>query len=91
MDMSFSKLQEMVKARETWFAAVHGVTKSWTQLSDIQFSLALASSSSQSLPSLQPHGMVDPSHYHAFISEAVAYLSEHLVYPSHGMDSSHSV
>ena len=30
MDMSLSKLQEMVKDRETRCAAVHGVTKSWT-------------------------------------------------------------
>ena len=34
MDMSFSKLREIVKNREAWHAAVHGVTKSWTQLSD---------------------------------------------------------
>ena len=34
MDMSLSKLQEMVKGREAWHAAVHGVTKSWRQLSD---------------------------------------------------------
>ena len=33
-DMSLSKLQEIVKDREDWCAAVHGVTKSWTQLSD---------------------------------------------------------
>ena len=34
MDMNMSKLQEIVKDREAWCAAVHGVTKSWTQLSN---------------------------------------------------------
>ena len=34
MDMHLSKLQEMVKDREAWHAAVHGVTKSQTRLSD---------------------------------------------------------
>jgi len=34
MDMSLSKFREMVKDREAWHAAVHGVTKSQTQLSD---------------------------------------------------------
>ena len=31
MDMSVSKLQKIVKDREAWHAAVHGVAKSWTQ------------------------------------------------------------
>ena len=34
MDMSLSKLWEMVKDREAWRVAVHGITKSWTKLSD---------------------------------------------------------
>ena len=34
MDMSLSKLQEIVEDRKAWHAAVHGVTKSWTRLSD---------------------------------------------------------
>ena len=33
-DMCLSKLQEIVKDREAWRAAVHGVTKSWTRLRD---------------------------------------------------------
>ena len=32
VDMSLSKLQEMVKEKEAWYTAVHGVTKSWSQL-----------------------------------------------------------
>ena len=37
MDMNLGKLQEMVTDGETWRAAVHGVTKSWTWLSDFHF------------------------------------------------------
>ena len=34
MDMSLSKLQKLVMGREAWYAAVHGISKSWTWLSD---------------------------------------------------------
>ena len=34
MDMSLSKLQETVKDRKAWNATVHGVAKSWTELSN---------------------------------------------------------
>ena len=34
MNMNLGKLQEMRREREAWSAAVHGVTKNWTRLSD---------------------------------------------------------
>ena len=37
MNMSLSELQELVMNREAWRAAIHGVAKSWTRLSDFTF------------------------------------------------------
>ena len=47
MDMNLSDLQEVLEDSRAWFAAVHGVAKSWTPLSTIQFS-----SVAQSCPTL---------------------------------------
>ena len=48
MDMSLSKLQEMVKDRKAWCAAVHGISKSWTRLRTEQQQKVLVNSLSNS-------------------------------------------
>ena len=54
MDMSLSKLQELVMDREVWSAAVHGIRKNRTQLSDWTELNLLISHSSMSIKGFQP-------------------------------------
>ena len=61
MDMSLSRLQELVMDREAWHVVVHGVSKSWTQQSRLTIN-----SPKMSLPYIQNHIFPSPYEQHSF-------------------------
>ena len=62
MDMSLSKLQEVVKGREAWYVTVHGVEKSQTRPSDEHFHLQGLGDGASPLPLGQLQTTVAPDH-----------------------------
>ena len=60
MDMSLSELREMVMYREAWRAAIHGVAKSWTGLSDFTSTFKIKSDTASTVSPSISHEVMGP-------------------------------
>ena len=62
MDVSLSELRELVMDREAWHAAIHGVAKSWTRLSNFTLRALSMTEQQRNLPSasmeIEPHAAI---------------------------------
>ena len=87
MNMSLSKLWEMVKDREAWSTAIHGVTKSWTQLSDwttTSWKTPRFGSHVQESASLHPSLPVSPTnHWSSSLPWTFCLLDQQQLSPTH--------
>ena len=80
MDMSLSKFQELVMDREAWRAAVHGVTKSWTLLSNWTELRPFQAWGIRSISLTSILWDSDHHHYHHYLLLKFSYLLDNMLF-----------